>query len=148
MYVCTLDIPANRQGMYDAEKRLAQVARPNGKAVGAIHFHELDLGSVSTARTSAIALVRKLSSDDGDSTPTGRLDILNANAALTFPTQDVLSPDGVERTFAVNCLGHFVFVTTLLGTCTFLLTSCCVFPASPLEHGGQKSDSCLTSAAV
>jgi NAD(P)-dependent dehydrogenase (short-subunit alcohol dehydrogenase family) len=64
--------------------------------------------------------MRKLSDNNDDAT-SGRLDMLVANAALTFPTQDILSPDGVERTFAVNCLGHFVFITTLLGE---LLLNC------------------------
>jgi NAD(P)-dependent dehydrogenase (short-subunit alcohol dehydrogenase family) len=64
--------------------------------------------------------MRKLS-DHNEAAPRGRLDMLVANAALTFPTQDILSPDGVERTFAVNCLGHFVFITTLLGE---LLLNC------------------------
>jgi NAD(P)-dependent dehydrogenase (short-subunit alcohol dehydrogenase family) len=69
----------------------------------------LDLSSIETAKSSAEAVKRKLVLNEK------RLDILIGNAGTAFATQDLLSPDGVERTFAVNCLGHFVFITSLLG---------------------------------
>jgi NAD(P)-dependent dehydrogenase (short-subunit alcohol dehydrogenase family) len=73
---------------------------------GPVHFHELDLGSIESARASAEALKKKLE----------RLDILVANAA-TVSSTDQLS-HGYDKTFAVNCLGHFVFVNSLIGACS------------------------------
>ena len=43
------------------------------------------------------------------------MDIIVGNAGVAFTPLDVLSPDGYERTWAVNCLGHFVFIKTLMG---------------------------------
>lgn len=79
-----------------------------------MHFHKLDLSSIESSRSSAHSLKKKISqiSADGD---LGRLDIVVCNAAIAFSPQSILSPDGYERTFAVNCLGHFVFVTSLMG---------------------------------
>ncbi|KAK7205817.1 hypothetical protein BZA70DRAFT_266929 [Myxozyma melibiosi] len=66
-------------------------------------FLELDLetmkGSVAAAK-----FFMKLES---------RLDILVANAGLGA-TKSELTPDGYERNFGVNHLGHFAFITTLL----------------------------------
>lgn len=75
---------------------------------GTIHFHALDLSSVQGARLSANSLEERLKADGG------RLDILVNNAGIANMTPD-LSPDGFERTFAVNCLGHFAFIDALLG---------------------------------
>ena len=77
---------------------------------GPVHFHALDLGSVESARASAEALKEKLE----------RLDILVANAAIVSSSGQLTS-DGYDNTFAVNCLGHFVFVNSLLGTCSLIL---------------------------
>jgi NAD(P)-dependent dehydrogenase (short-subunit alcohol dehydrogenase family) len=59
---------------------------------------------VKSADASAEALKGKLE----------RLDILVANAA-TASSSGQLSPEGYDETFAVNCLGHFVFVNSLVG---------------------------------
>jgi NAD(P)-dependent dehydrogenase (short-subunit alcohol dehydrogenase family) len=75
---------------------------------GTIHFHALDLSSVHGARLSASKLEEKLKAEGG------RLDILVNNAGIANMTPE-LSPDGFERTFAVNCLGHFAFIDALLG---------------------------------
>jgi NAD(P)-dependent dehydrogenase (short-subunit alcohol dehydrogenase family) len=106
VYVCTLDNPQNQDGILAAkdELRLCQ------DTTGTIEFHELDLATVSTSRRSAETLKSKIHKENS-----GRLDIIVANAGTAFQTKDILSVDGVERTFAVNCLGHFVFITTLLG---------------------------------
>lgn len=75
---------------------------------GTIHFHALDLSSVQGARLSANNLEERLKAEGG------RLDVLVNNAGIANMTPD-LSPDGFERTFAVNCLGHFAFIDALLG---------------------------------
>lgn len=67
--------------------------------------HDLDLGSISTSKQSAEEF-KKLES---------RLDILVANAGISMASLAELSPDGFERMFAVNHLGHFAFITNLLG---------------------------------
>lgn len=90
--------------------------RTTARPAGSIHFHPLDLGSVETARKSADDFKKK--SDDAGK-PIARLDIIIGNAGTAFQTLDMLSPDGFERTFAVNCLGHYVFITSLLGTSVF-----------------------------
>jgi NAD(P)-dependent dehydrogenase (short-subunit alcohol dehydrogenase family) len=84
------------------EQRAAADIKP-----GTIHFHALDLSAVHGARLSASALEERLKEG-------GRLDILVNNAGIANMTPD-LSPDGFERTFAVNCLGHFAFIDALLG---------------------------------
>ncbi|KAK9238230.1 hypothetical protein V1525DRAFT_375583 [Lipomyces kononenkoae] len=66
-------------------------------------FLELDLERMGGAVAAAKSFM-KLES---------RLDILVANAGLGGIKSE-LTPDGYERTFGVNHLGHFAFVTTLL----------------------------------
>jgi NAD(P)-dependent dehydrogenase (short-subunit alcohol dehydrogenase family) len=70
----------------------------------AVKYHELDLLSIATARDSARRLAGQLS----------RLDILICNAGVAMVRQNELSPDGYEKSFAVNYLGHYVFVDGLL----------------------------------
>lgn len=81
----------------------AEAALPDSH--GAIKFHHLDLSTVEGAQRSAEAF-QKLE---------GRLDIVVANGGVSMLAQNELSQDGYERMFATNHLGHFVFVTTLLG---------------------------------
>ncbi|KAL8766452.1 MAG: hypothetical protein Q9209_006746 [Squamulea sp. 1 TL-2023] len=81
----------------------AEMALPDTQ--GAIKFHHLDLSTVDGARRSAEEF-KKLE---------GRLDIVVANAGVSMLAQNELSQDGYERMFATNHLGHFVFLTTLLG---------------------------------
>lgn len=70
-----------------------------------IKYHELDLSSMETAWQSAQAF-QKLEQ---------KLDILICNAGVSMTTLQKLSPDGYETMFAVNHLGHFAFVASLLG---------------------------------
>lgn len=102
VYDCAPNTERERAG---AEEAISRVKNHVFKKYtpGPIHFHELDLVSVKTAQDSAEALKSKLS----------RLDILIANAAIVS-SSPVLSPDGFDKTFAVNCLGHFVFVNALV----------------------------------
>lgn len=72
---------------------------------GAIKFHHLDLSSIEDARRSAEDF--RQSAD--------RLDIIVANAGVSMLNLSQLSRDGYERMFATNHLGHFTFITALLG---------------------------------
>jgi NAD(P)-dependent dehydrogenase (short-subunit alcohol dehydrogenase family) len=109
VYVCTLDDEKNRAGVAEAQEQLKRFAGPS---TGSVHFHELDLSSIETAKRSADDFKKK--TDEAGKT-IARLDIVIGNAGIAFPPLNTLSPDGYERTFAVNCLGHFVFITSLLG---------------------------------
>ena len=78
--------------------------RLDGKA-GSIKFHQCDISTIKGAQESAEAF-KKIES---------RIDILIANAAISMAYQDELSPDGYEKTFATNHLGHMAFIMPLLG---------------------------------
>jgi NAD(P)-dependent dehydrogenase (short-subunit alcohol dehydrogenase family) len=106
VYACAPDLSREHDGLAEASKRVEERATGEIKP-GAIYFHALDLVSMQGTRSSAADLENKLRKE-------GRLDILVNNAGIAN-TQAELSPDGFERTFAVNCLGHFVFIETLLG---------------------------------
>ncbi|KAG0633256.1 hypothetical protein HOY80DRAFT_1019049 [Tuber brumale] len=69
------------------------------------HHHPLDLSSAASAAASAAHFAAR---EDA------RLDILVCNAGVAFVPVDVLSADGLDPTFAVNHVGHFVFVRGLL----------------------------------
>jgi NAD(P)-dependent dehydrogenase (short-subunit alcohol dehydrogenase family) len=119
VYICALDDAANRAGHAFAQEEVKSHSKS-----GSIYFHELDLASVESSRKSAEEFKRIV----GESREP-RLDIIVGNAGIAFPPLSVLSKDGVERAFAVNCLGHFVFISELLGT--FLLLNLIV-PTSAL----------------
>ncbi len=73
---------------------------------GATRFHELDLALIASATESAKRF-REIE---------GRIDILVANAGISLVSLDkLLSPDGYERIFATNHMGHFAFSTSLFG---------------------------------
>lgn len=72
---------------------------------GAIKFHQLDLSSIEGAKRSAEDFMKL---ED-------RLDIVVANAGVSMLNLSELSQDGYERMFATNHIGHFTFITTLLG---------------------------------
>lgn len=109
VYICALDDAPNRAGYAFAQEEVK--LHPKS---GSIYFHELDLSSVDSSRKSAQEFKRAVAESGA-----ARLDIIVGNAGIAFPPLSVLSRDGVERTFAVNCLGHFVFISELLGA--FLL---------------------------
>jgi len=109
VYACAPDTERERAGVQEAQSRIQNHTFKKYEP-GTLHFHELDLESVESARSSAEALKKKLE----------RLDILVANAAIVS-SSDKLSPDGYDKTFAVNCLGHFVFVNSLVGMCNLTL---------------------------
>ena len=77
---------------------------------GPIKFHQLDISSIKGAKESA-EVFKKVES---------RLDILVANAGISMAFRDELSPDGYEKTFSTNHLGHMAFIMTLLGKSPFL----------------------------
>ena len=68
------------------------------------HYHPLDLSSIASAAASAANFAR-------DNTC---LDILIANAGVACVPVDELSTDGLDMAFAVNHVGHFVFISGLL----------------------------------
>lgn len=68
--------------------------------------HKLDLASLQTSRQSAEKLLQD------DTVP--KIDIVVANAGGTFHGTRTLTADGLEMHLAVNHLGHFLFVTSLL----------------------------------
>lgn len=89
----------------EKSERAIATARERLKGQGGpIKFHKLDLASIRSARESARAF-RQLED---------RLDILVCNAAISMSSLQELSPDGYERAFATNHLGHFAFVMELL----------------------------------
>ncbi|PWW78912.1 NAD(P)-binding protein [Tuber magnatum] len=68
------------------------------------YHHPLDLSSVSSAAESAALFARENT----------HLDILVANAGVAFVSVDELSVDVLDKAFAVNHVGHFVFISGLL----------------------------------
>lgn len=71
-----------------------------------LHFHNLDLAKMTTAKESAKTFIQKYGQ---------RLDIVVCNAGISMQKGDELSPEGgYELIFNTNHLGHFAFVTTLL----------------------------------
>lgn len=113
VYACAPDIPRERAGVEEALARIEKHVG-NRPEAGMVYFHELDLSSVQKTVVSAKALKERIrSAGEGE-----RLDILVGNAAVVTSSSE-LSPDGYEKTFAVNCLGHFVFVNNLLGAWSF-----------------------------
>ena len=113
VYVCALDTDKDRAGLFTAQSAAEAYAKSHG-CKGSIHFHALDLSSIASTQNSARELRKKIDGDAGK-VGKGRIDILVCNAGIMFSPQTELSVDGYEKTWAVNCLGHFVFVTSLLG---------------------------------
>lgn len=97
VYVASRSREKSLHGIAQAEKTLP-------KTRGPIKFLLLDLSSIKAAQRSAQEFM-KLES---------RLDIVVANAGVSMLNLSELSPDGYERMFATNHMGHFTFITTLL----------------------------------
>ncbi|KAI9848151.1 MAG: hypothetical protein M1837_000825 [Sclerophora amabilis] len=102
VYVASRNRVKSEKGIAEAEERLR--AKGKGKGGGVIKYHHLDLSTMAGAKESA----------ESFKTLESRLDIIVANAGISFEPQDELSSDGWEKVFATNHLGHFVFITTLL----------------------------------
>jgi NAD(P)-dependent dehydrogenase (short-subunit alcohol dehydrogenase family) len=66
----------------------------------------LDLEKLSSVRSFAATVLASLK--------TGGIDGIACNAGLQLEGSIEMTEDGVERTFAANCLGHFVLVHALL----------------------------------
>jgi len=120
VYVCARNNHSSRSGIIFLQSEIKRYRQESYSSTGSVIFHELDLASVRTARRSAQSLRSEIEAK------AGRLDILVANAGLAFATQDVLSDDGIERCFAVNCVGHFAFINELL--CMFLCFASITWP--------------------
>ncbi len=106
MYVASRNREKSEAGIAAARQRLGEHGGDK------IHFHHLDLASIKAATESAEAFKRRES----------RLDIVICNAGIGMCSLESLSPDGYERAFATNHLGHFQFVMRLMGS----LSSPCV----------------------
>ncbi|PCJ70209.1 MAG: hypothetical protein COA62_06275 [Rhodobiaceae bacterium] len=91
----------------NAERNMAACTKLK-KATGNknIQTAELDLESLSSVRK----FVTEFEKEPG-SVP---LKAVICNAGLQFLSDDQRSPDGFERAFAINHLGHFLFVNLLL----------------------------------
>ncbi|KAL9028130.1 MAG: hypothetical protein Q9196_003457 [Gyalolechia fulgens] len=90
------------------ERSLHNIARAEEalpKTRGPIKFHQLDLSSIKGAKWSAQEFMKL----------ENRLDIVVANAGISMLNLSELSQDGYEMMFAINHIGHFTFITTLLG---------------------------------
>ena len=70
---------------------------------------QVDLGALADVRAAADEIKRRVES--GEIAP---LHGIVCNAGLMAPTNLVYSKDGIEQTFAVNHLGHFLLVEMLL----------------------------------
>ena len=99
VYVASRNKEKSLKAIAEVEKKLS------GKA-GSIKFHQCDISSIGGAKESAEAF-KKIEK---------RIDILVANAGISIMFRNELSPDGYEKTFATNHLGHMAFVMTLLRT--------------------------------
>ncbi|KAJ6173563.1 hypothetical protein N7485_006375 [Penicillium canescens] len=69
-----------------------------------VQFVPCDLGDITDVRAAAEKIKKK----------TDRVHILLCNAGLGVPYEYKLSPQGIDRVFATNCVGHQVLVTLLL----------------------------------
>lgn len=98
MYVASRNRQKSLHGIAQAEQTLPEKR-------GSIKFLQLDLSSTKEAMWSAREFLKL----------ENRLDILVANAGVSMLNLSELSQDGYERMFAVNHMGHFTFITTLLG---------------------------------
>jgi NAD(P)-dependent dehydrogenase (short-subunit alcohol dehydrogenase family) len=107
VYACAPDIDREHRGLAEAIEKIEKWASKPSKS--AIYFHGLDLSSMHKTKDSARALRERLTEDHG-----ARLDIMVNNAGI-MSTSTELSEDGFEKTFEVNCLGHFIFINSLLG---------------------------------
>lgn len=135
VYVASRNREKSLKGIAQAEATLRE---PHGS----IHFHQLDLASIQGARQSAEEF-KKLEE---------RLDIVVANAGVSMLNQSELSRDGYERMFATNHLGHFAFLTTILGSTLVLraiiaaarlltcLIRCCETDVKNLRRRPDRSD--------
>ena len=86
------------------EKGIAVAQKLVGGGPGKIIYHALDLSSIRSAKES----VNRFREYER------RLDIIICNAGIGMCSLSNMSPDGYERSFATNHLGHFVFVQRLL----------------------------------
>lgn len=100
VYVASRNRTKSLSGIASAKSALEGVPK-----AGPILFHQLDLASIRAAKKSADEFL-KLEE---------RLDIVICNAGVSMMSLAELSEDGYERIFATNHLGHFAFVTGLMG---------------------------------
>ena len=111
----------------DAAKGAAALAALGG--ADGVRFRRLDLGELASVRAFADGLL-----DDG-----APVDILINNAGLMGPPRREVTPDGFERQFGVNYLGHFA-LTGLLLPLLRRASGARVVDLSSLAHGAGRLD--------
>ncbi|KKY27105.1 putative short chain type [Phaeomoniella chlamydospora] len=110
VYVASRNEKNSKKAIEEAIDRLANDGIDASKR---LIFHHLDLMSIESSWDSAQALKTRIQSSATLKHP-ARLDIVVANAGSSMLPRCDLSIDGWERTFAINHLGHFSFITSLL----------------------------------
>ena len=100
------DLLLGGRDIAEVEAAAAGLRHDYGVRVGVV---VLDLSSLASVR-SAVTEVRRLIAS-GAAAP---LDTLVLNAGAQFLGPVALSVDGIELTFATNCLGHFLLLNLLL----------------------------------
>lgn len=121
----------------DPQKVLA-AAKSLRSLPGEVDVVSLNLSSLASVRASAAEVKTLLG-------PEGRLDALLCNAGAQFRGPVSFSEDGFEETFAVNCLGHFLFFHLLLDTVSD--TGRVVFTASG-THDPETMDGKMVGKAI
>ena len=102
---CTVYVASRNQEK--SLKGIAEIEKALDGQGGPIKFHLLDLASIQSSLQSAKRL-REVEAC---------IDIIIANAGVSMINLSELSCDGYERLFATNHMGHFAFITALLGRC-------------------------------
>lgn len=109
MYVTAPDLPECREGFNAAVQDLLSLEQKIARG-GSIQFHPLDLSDIQGIFHSSQDL-RETFQKSGIS----GIDILVCNAGILGAPLREMSKDGYNKTFAVNCLGHFTWINCLLG---------------------------------
>lgn len=86
-----------------AQSAIDDIKQANPDSAGSLAFIHLDLGDLSTIKTSA----------DKFLTSASRLDLLINNAGVMMPPEGSKTAQGYELQLGTNCLGHFLFTKFL-----------------------------------
>eukprot|EP00929_Paragymnodinium_shiwhaense_P115837 TRINITY_DN8499_c0_g2_i1.p1 TRINITY_DN8499_c0_g2~~TRINITY_DN8499_c0_g2_i1.p1 ORF type:complete len:531 (+),score=129.39 TRINITY_DN8499_c0_g2_i1:103-1695(+) len=98
----------------------------------------IDLGDLNQVARAAEKILREVP----------RLDIIVANAGIATQVPHSLTVDGVETTFQVNYLGHFLLITRLLPLLRNATTSRVVHLTSGAHRGAPSEGVLLSKSAI